>query len=493
MRVVFTLLIVLCAACGNAPAPTNSAPIPTFNAGSTLAVDPVEPDPVVAAIPTSDARSPEALCFDANRAWGSDWAVVVDALVRMRDQGVRCNDQDPALLLYPAYYNYGVWLEGVGRIEEAIFAYRAALDAKPDGSEAAQALIKHSALTPPPPEQCPADLVADRLASVPPYTPHGSGDYVRIQDSAFVLNDKPYLVRGVNYYPVRAPWRRFLTETDITVMAKELDLIASVGFNTIRVFLWYDALFDCPGSGVVPVPEAFARVDTLFKLAAERGLRVLVTLNDLPDLMIRPLYTFPDIPAAQTTYIVQRYRDEPAIFAWDLRNEGDIDYVRGYAEYADVVTWLAGISSLVRGLDPNHLITAGWLDNPRATEPHVDFLSFHHWRGSDALLSRLDTYREYSAKPLLMQEVGYSTYGGGEAAQARRLAEVLPAAENDGAAGWLIWTAFDFPTDVTCIPPACPSRDNGEHHYGLWRTDYTPKPAVEVIAGLIGGTPGDSP
>ena len=64
---------------------------------------------------------------------------------------------------------------------------------------------------------------------------------------------------------------------------------------------------------------------------------------------------------------------------------------------------------------------------------------------------------------------------------AEALFEFLPFADDEGLAGWLVWTAFDFSTDVTCLPPACPSTDNGEHHFGLWHADYTPKPAVEML------------
>ena len=49
--------------------------------------------------------------------------------------------------------------------------------------------------------------------------------------------------------------------------------------------------------------------------SAERGFHLIVTLNDLPDLTIRPLYLNPGVAAAQTAYIVSRYRDEPAILA----------------------------------------------------------------------------------------------------------------------------------------------------------------------------------
>ena len=48
---------------------------------------------------------------------------------------------------------------------------------------------------------------------------------------------------------------------------------------------------------------------------------------------------------AQTTYIVRRYRNNPVILAWDLRNEGDLDWgADGRAPVAtqeQVMSWLA--------------------------------------------------------------------------------------------------------------------------------------------------------
>jgi endo-1,4-beta-mannosidase len=265
------------------------------------------------------------------------------------------------------------------------------------------------------------------------------------------------------------------------VAARELDLIQAAGLNTIRIFLWYPALFDCPGSGLVPRAEAFARLDGILALAAARDLHVLVTLNDLPDLSIRPLYTNPTIAAAYTAYIVDRYRAEPTILAWDLRNEGDIDITREQQSPAAVYRWLEETSKLVRATDPNHLITAGWLSNPISTDPAVDFFSFHHWTEATAIFDRVRALRALSTKPVLLEEVGYSTFGGDRERQSRDLLAAVQAADQAGMLGWIVWTAFDFPTAVTCIQPACPSKDNGEHHFGLWRVGYSAKPAVEAL------------
>ncbi len=288
------------------------------------------------------------------------------------------------------------------------------------------------------------------------------------------------IVRGVNYYPARTPWRRFLTETTPEAILHELHRIHRAGFNTLRIFLWYEPLFQCAGSGAVPRPDTFRRLDEFIRLAANTGFHLIVTLNDIPDLAHMPLYTAPLHTQEQTRYIVQRYRDEPGILAWDLRNEGDIDYREAFPR-EQVLAWLKATSALVRQTDPNHLITAGWLNDAAATAPYVDFLSFHHWRGADELVERIKALRTRSDKPLLLEEVGYSVLGRSEAKQADLLEQAIAAAESQNLAGWLVWTAFDFPREATCWPGTCLSPDNQEHYFGLWRTDYSPKPALERI------------
>ncbi len=190
-----------------------------------------------------------------------------------------------------------------------------------------------------------------------------------------------------------------------------------------------------------------------------------------------PLYDNPAHTAAQRAYIVERYRDEPGILAWDVRNEGDIDYgsnsllnMRFGKE--QVLGWLAEATAHVRALDSNHLVTAGWFTDQEATIPYVDVVSFHHWSDASDFIARVERTRAATDKPILLQEFGYST---------QRMGEIIHFAEEYALAGWMIWTAFDFETDRTCYPSPCLSPDNAEHYFGLWRVDGTPKPAVGAI------------
>jgi hypothetical protein len=99
---------------------------------------------------------------------------------------------------------------------------------------------------------------------------------------------------------------------------------------------------------------------------------------------------------------------------------------------------------------------------------------------ANELQKRINQYRQASDKPLLLEEVGYHSWADDPAAsraeeeQADTLGHVIRVAEAQKLAGWVIWTAFDF-------VPAAGQPPNEEHFFGLWRTDLTPKPALEAL------------
>jgi endo-1,4-beta-mannosidase len=332
---------------------------------------------------------------------------------------------------------------------------------------------------PPPLQHCTPDEVVSLTNALPPYLPSLTPERVTLRDGRFEIGGMPFTVRGVNYYPARYPWRRFLT-APLPVIESELDLLRDAGFNTLRVFMWYEALFQCEANGAVPELAGFQAVDALFHAASARGFRLIVTLHDLPDLTNYPLYDDPAHVRDQTAFFVSRYRDERAILAFDVRNEGDIDYgtnkvFGGGFMRVEVLSWLGEMTAHVRQHAPQTLITAGWFTDALATSPYVDFISFHHWSDAADLQHRIRDMRARTRLPLLLEEVGYSTFAMSAAEQREALELARATAETEGLLGWLIWAAFDFPRDATCYPSPCLSEDNAEHHFGIWTADYRRK------------------
>lgn len=427
--------------------------------------------------PAAPVPSIDAACAEVDHVWGN-WPATIDVLERLNEQGLSCWAEPISSKLYAAHFNYGLELESAGEFDEAVTHFRAALVLDGQRDEALKALARLNAL----PDPTPAPCLAEAAPNSDPASPiePDPAQIVRVDGAHLTLNNEPFTIRGVNYYPRHAPWHRFIPEMNIAEVEKELVLLREAGFNTLRLFLWYEPLFTCAPEDAIPNEAAFAKFDALLDLAAEHDLKAMITLNDLPDLYFRPLYTDWARYDAQTTYIVRRYRHHAAVMGWDLRNEGDLDYgARGDPSrftQEQVIGWLAHLSEIVRANDPHHLITAGWWGDPAATEPYVDVLSFHHWTSAGELDTRIASYQT-QAKPLLLQEVGYHSWeAGGQNAnrQAELLGAAVRSAEANNLAGWMVWTAFDY-APMPGQPP------NFEHHFGLWTLDLQPKPALDAI------------
>lgn len=162
---------------------------------------------------------------------------------------------------------------------------------------------------------CTDEQIQDANAILGDYVPSTMEGFVSLEDNQFMINDEIYSVRGINYYPAQYPWRRFLSESDADTISQEMTLMREANLNTLRIFVWNQAIFQCYGSGAVPNAYNFQRLDEMIRLAGIMGFRLIVTLNDLPDLINYPLYDNPSHVVEQTAFIVERYKDEPAILA----------------------------------------------------------------------------------------------------------------------------------------------------------------------------------
>jgi hypothetical protein len=421
-------------------------------------------------------------------AWSrADWPLVLAILDHLEAQGETCGAEPLGPKRYSALINYGAALEASGLVSLAVEQYLAALQINGRGREAIAALTRLKALP------APTSAPCEPAGVLPAYEPTAHDAPVTLLGRRFGVDSRPWLVKGINYYPPASPWDKFLPELDLAEVDGEWKLISAAGFNTIRIFLWYDPLFTCEPETATPIAAAFERLDGLMALAQKHHLRLIVTLHDLPDLDFRPLYTDWERYDAQTAFIVARYREEPVILAWDLRNEGDLDYgASGYhtvaATKAEVLAWLAHAAEVVHEQSPLQLVTAGWWGDPTETSSAVDFLSFHHWGPPDELHARLDGLSRATNHPLLVEEIGYHSWasapGSGldETQQAELLGAALGVLAASDVAGWVLWTAFDF-------VPASNQAEGYEHHFGLWRTDLTPKPALETVRAYLEGQP----
>jgi endo-1,4-beta-mannosidase len=315
----------------------------------------------------------------------------------------------------------------------------------------------------------PARLTAVNLAP---------GDFVQASETSLVLAGKPFHVHGANYYPSHLPWDHFWPEYDQKVIDGDFSRFAAWGLNTVRVFIRFDQF----GGGEVS-PAALDKLADLLSRASNHGLLVIPTLFDFHSEYLPSSWPRDD---RQLRALVLRFRDDPTILAWDIKNELDLDYPRHGK--ATVNAWLVHEVALARQYDGRHLITVGWAtaDHALASPVAVDVVSFHLYEPVSRLTSAYaELRRQVSNRPLLLEEFGSTTWSATRASadmereQARYYSGVLDFLARSDAAGFAMWTPYDLEN----IPPdvGSPSRTAIEAQYGVIRLDGSAKPALKVL------------
>jgi mannan endo-1,4-beta-mannosidase len=133
--------------------------------------------------------------------------------------------------------------------------------------------------------------------------------------------------------------------------------------------------------------DGLQRLDYALAKAGELGLKLIVVLTNNwydfggMDQYLRwfgrskhhEFYTAPEVRAAYKSWIAQLvlrrntvngklYRDDPAIFSWELANEprckGTGPASSGWTNRT-IVDWVEEMTSYIRSLDPNHMISVG--------------------------------------------------------------------------------------------------------------------------------------
>lgn len=303
-----------------------------------------------------------------------------------------------------------------------------------------------------------------------------------------------FKIKGFNYFPRDYAWTDF-EQWPADRVAQELDTARSLGANTLRVFIRKDAFGGAAAAW--GNQEGFER---FVKMARDRGFLLVVGLFDgyrkWPtegwNAWVTPGTPEEAEDIAYLRAVVGKWREEPAILAWDIYNEPDFvsDKEFMWEEHRrNRINWLARMVSEVRQIDGNHLLTIGvalaesnflpGLGGTRVADM-VDFLSVHYYTRNypgKSLWAVLDETKQRTSKPIVVEEMGQATLVGGvdesadEAVQAQFLNEAMGGAQAADVSGVLIWTLYDFPTHA----------NGSEGYYGLLRADDTPKPAAEVF------------
>lgn len=286
-------------------------------------------------------------------------------------------------------------------------------------------------------------------------------DFVRVNGRSLTLNNEPFTIRGINYYPQDTPWHLFWENYNPDEIDTDFQLINTLGMNSVRVFVPYEwpdppvAEDETDSHSPVEIePEQVEQqmrdnLQHLLDTADRHDLKVIVTLFDF-----RTDYQILLWPNAdqQLHALVPYFAEHPAILAWDIKNEPDFDRAGNTPEMVDL--WLGHIAYQIRQHDPNHLVTIGWADieNAHLLADAVDFVSFHYYAPADQLVEKMAALETaVSDKPIVLTEFGLPTlnspfrpHGHTQNEQAVYYSDIRQALAQTDHGGYMAWTLYDF-------------------------------------------------
>ncbi|MDQ3250044.1 MAG: hypothetical protein M3Q45_12665, partial [Chloroflexota bacterium] len=240
----------------------------------------------------------------------------------------------------------------------------------------------------------------------------GDGDFVRVQGNEFVVAGLPFRFVGVNIRGlVHYGDGQTLQHAADSHRFDQLRAANDMGVRVVRVFL---------PSMHANVETTTERLHNLIALIKQHfpGLYILPALANLyadvpfrihgddsfyrDNLLIKDFFT----SGYQTNYlpfvrhIVQTFRNEAQIFAWEIGNELKLDPDDKQNHAADpnlqhFIRFTHDVARQIRSLDTNHLITTGMISTRHAwlfdaaqkrqlyDSPDLDFLTIHAYQGEN--------------------------------------------------------------------------------------------------------------
>lgn len=309
--------------------------------------------------------------------------------------------------------------------------------------------------------------------------PIQASPFAFVKGKTIYVDNKPFTIKGINYYPQASPWDMFGDNFSSTIINNDFALIKNAGLNTIRIFIQYEDF----GKADVK-PEKLEKLKQTLELAEKNKLKVIVTLFDFyGDYSVQD-WTLTHRHAEK---IVSSFKDYSAILAWDIKNEPDLDFKNRGKN--NVLKWLEYTTKQIKKFDPNHLITIGW-SNTKAAEnltSLVDFVSYHYYLSNfEKDVATLSV--NVPNKPLVLQEFGLSSYNGfwnlfganeEDQAQYHKKMQAIFAEKN---IAYISWTLYDFDKIPTSVVGSLPWRKNKQKQFGFIDKNGNKKPSFLYIS-----------
>ncbi len=296
---------------------------------------------------------------------------------------------------------------------------------------------------------------------------------VRLSGTYFANGQGRFIAVGAHWVPAEAALEWPLRWDPDSIRA-DFKKMRDIGFNVVRVDLFWAWIEPYPG---VYNEVALEQLDYFFQLGREHEIYVHPCLfvggetgyYDVAWRHGRHPQADPELLRLQTDHasmLAERYREEPALFAWDLTDEPPFWIAPGPATTDSMaVNWTRLISGAVRREDPNHLVCVGTDAQelhrgpfrPDLIREEVDIFSSHPYPiynldlFPDPLLSERMTYcgafqaalSAGAGHPVMIHELGASSAQYAPENIALYDRATMYSSLGVGANGFLLWDFTD--------------------------------------------------
>jgi mannan endo-1,4-beta-mannosidase len=236
-----------------------------------------------------------------------------------------------------------------------------------------------------------------------------SATFVTRDGTQLLLDGEPYRFSGINIYNANNLSGCWYTLGSGPQLGESLDELGA-GAKVIRAW-FFQALATNGGA------RDWSGIEHTLTQARARGIRIIATLGNQWEHCDGPNggagsfkdeawytggYAEPD-PAGTTSYrdwvgeIVERYKDEPTILAWQLLNEAEVKPSQAATSCsvgaAQILKDFAtDVSGLVKSIDPNHLVSLGTIGGGQCGAQDTEYEDVH-----DVATIDLCEYHDYGS------------------------------------------------------------------------------------------------
>ena len=208
-------------------------------------------------------------------------------------------------------------------------------------------------------------------------------DVVTTSERQILLNDSPYIIKGICYHPVP----KGSDKRDFGNLDEDLELMQEAGINTIRVY------------------EPIDDKNVLDKIESA-GIKLVLGFGYNQDGKF-------DILSGTLIDYVNTYKDHGAILMWELGNE--YNYHPEWFD-GDIKNWYTAMNNaakLIHETDPNHPVTTAHGELPDSLAlsmgENIDVwgMNVYRWDDPSSIFSQ---WRDVSSKPMYLSEAGGDSY-----------------------------------------------------------------------------------